>query len=246
MSTPTTTSPIHILVFTKTTGYRHTSIPAGVSLFQRLSKTHHPNLVITATEDSSVFTTSNLSTYTAIVLLQTLGPDLLSQSQLSAFRHWVQQGGGVVAIHGAAAGMPDDVWYEKLIGAKFLSHPDPEVGALVLDSPEANEHFILSGCGARQGWKDEWYNFHTHPRENEKLVVLLRGDTSSFQGGMHGHDHPLVWCQEFEGGRVFFTALGHFDEAYEDEWFSGMVERGLFWVARRERDLDKDVEEKTH
>lgn len=96
----------------------------------------------------------------------------------------------------------------------------------------------MKGCGGREGWKDEWYNFHMHPRENENLVVLLRGDTETFQGGMHGEDHPLAWCQEFEGGRVFFTALGHFDEAYEDEWFGGMVERGLFWVARRECDLE--------
>ncbi|EUC40656.1 hypothetical protein COCMIDRAFT_9503 [Bipolaris oryzae ATCC 44560] len=229
-------TPFPIFIFTKTTSYRHTSIPSGIALFQRLSA-QHPHISLTTTEDSSIFTPSTLSRYRAVILLQTLGPALLSDPQISAFRDWMQQGGGVVAIHGAAAGMPEDGWWEKMIGAKFLSHPDPEIGSLVLDSEKADEHFILSGCGGRQGWKDEWYNFHEHPRENAGLEVLLRGDTKTFSGGMHGEDHPLVWCQEFEEGRVFFTALGHFDEAYEDEWFSGMVERGLFWVARREGEL---------
>lgn len=78
---------------------------------------------------------------------------------------------------------------------------------------------------------DEWYNFTTHPRENARLRVLLRGDPESFKGGRMGSDHPLAWCQEFEGGRVFYTALGHFEEAYADEWFMGMLERGIVWAA---------------
>lgn len=235
LSTMSDSSTFPILIFTKTTGYRHDSIPAGISLFERLSH-QHPSLSLITTDDASIFTSDKLSSYKAIVLLQTLGPDLFTPPQLSAFRHWVQQGGGVVAIHGAAAGMPEDDWYERLIGARFHSHPDPERGSVVAES-STQGHFIASECGGREEWKDEWYNFHTHPRQNVNLAVLLRGDTKTFQGGMHGEDHPLAWCQEFEGGRVFFTALGHFDEAYEDEWFVGMVERGLFWVARRESDL---------
>ncbi|USP73087.1 hypothetical protein yc1106_00361 [Curvularia clavata] len=229
--------PFPVLIFDKTTGYRHTSIPSGLALFERLSH-QHPSISITSTSDASIFTSPNLSNYKAIILLQTLGPDLFTPPQLSAFRHWMQQGGGVVAIHGAAAGMPEDAWYGQLIGAQFHSHPDPEEGTVVLE-PGTQSHFIINGRGGREGWKDEWYNFHSHPRENSNLVILLRGDPKTFQGGMHGEDHPLAWCQEFEGGRVFFTALGHFDEAYVDEWFSGMVERGLFWVAKRESDLEK-------
>jgi type 1 glutamine amidotransferase len=85
---------------------------------------------------------------------------------------------------------------------------------------------------------DEWYNFTSHPRENRKLEVLLRGDPKSFQGGKMGEDHPLAWCQEFGGGRVFYTALGHFDEAYKDQWFMGQVRRGILWASSQDSKAD--------
>ncbi|OAK99889.1 secreted glycosyl hydrolase [Phaeosphaeriaceae sp. SRC1lsM3a] len=224
-------TPFNVLVFSKTSGYRHSSIPTGIRAISSLaSKTDA--FTVTATEDSSLFSSSKLSTYSVIVLLQCIG-DIFSSSELSALKSFVHSGGGIVAIHGAAAGMPNDSWYGNLIGAHFDMHPDPEPGTLLPETENEN-HFIASCCGGREGWTDEWYNFHTHPRENGNLAILLKGDPSSFQGGKMGDDHPLVWCQEFEGGRSFFTALGHFDEAYEDEWFLGMVERGIFWGAGRE------------
>jgi len=231
MSTP---QPFKILVFSKTTGYRHDSIPAGIALFHTLCNRTN-SFTVTATEDASLFTPTTLSAYTVIVLLQNIGPEILTADQLSAFRDWVRAGGGVVAIHGAAAGMPEDKWYTDLIGASFDMHPEPEAGSIVPEV-DAQKHYVMSCCGGRDGWMDEWYNFHTHPRENKNLNVLLCGNPKTFKGGKHGEDHPLVWCQEFQGGRVFYTALGHFDEAYEDAWFVGQVQRGLMWAARRERD----------
>ena len=188
---------------------------------------------ITASEDASIFNTTSLFTYTVIVLLQNIGDDVFTPSQLDGLEAFVHHGGGVVAIHGAAAGMQGNEWYAKLIGASFDMHPDAEAGTIIPES-STQDHYIMDCCGGREGWKDEWYNFRTHPRDNKNLEILLRGDPKTFQGGKHGDDHPLVWCQKFEGGRVFFTALGHFDEAYEDEWLVGQVERGLLWVARRE------------
>jgi type 1 glutamine amidotransferase len=228
----TATTPFHVLVFSKTTGYRHDSIPAGIRMFETLAE-HTKLFTITTSEDATLFAPSSLSNHTVIVLLQNIGDDIFSPSQLDALKDYVRAGGGVVAIHGAAAGMQGNEWYAKLIGASFDMHPDAETGTIV---PEASsqDHYVMNCCGGREGWRDEWYNFHTHPRENKNLELLLKGDPKSFQGGKHGDDHPLVWCQDFEGGRVFFTALGHFDEAYEDEWFVGQVERGLLWVARRE------------
>ncbi|KAJ4175472.1 hypothetical protein NW759_017685 [Fusarium solani] len=90
----------------------------------------------------------------------------------------------------------------------------------------------MSGSGVvERRWMDEWYNFKSHPQENANLRVLVRGDTSSFQGCRMGDDHPLVWCQEFDGGRSFYTALGHFDEAYVDEWYIGQILRAILWTA---------------
>lgn len=227
MSTP---PPFRVLVFSKTSGYRHDSIPAGIHSIQTLAS-HNNHFTVAASEDASLFTPDNLSQYAVIILLQCIG-DIFDAPQLDALKHFVHAGGGVVAIHGAAAGMPNSPWYGSLIGAHFKEHPPAEPGTVLIESQNEN-HFIPSCCGCRENWMDEWYNFHTHPRENENLKILLRGDAKTFAGGEHGDDHPLAWCQEFEGGRSFFTGLGHFDEAYKDGWFVGMVERGIIWAAGR-------------
>lgn len=221
----------NVLVFSKTEGYRHDSIPAGIRALQKLSKTTNA-FNVSATEHASVFNTNSLSRYKVIVLLQCIG-DIFNNNELSALKDFVHSGGGIVAIHGAAAGMPTSDWYGKLIGAHFDMHPDPEPSTVIVED-QNKDHFILKCCGGRQNWKDEWYNFHSHPRSNANLQVLLRGDPRTFKGGKHGEDHPLAWCQEFEGGRSFFTALGHFDEAYEDSWYMDQIHRGILWAAKEE------------
>jgi type 1 glutamine amidotransferase len=225
-------TPFDVLVFSKTTGYRHDSIPAGIRSIQALAN-KTKSFAVTATEDASIFAPSTLTKFSVIVLLQNVGDDIFTQEQLDALKRFVRAGGGIVAIHGAAAGMSKDAWYGKLAGAHFDMHPDAESGTIVPETSN-QDHYIASCSGGRENWKDEWYNFTSHPRENENLKVLLRGDSKTFKGGKHGDDHPLAWYQEFEGGRSFFTGLGHFDEAYEDEWYMGQILRGIVWASKRD------------
>lgn len=227
----TTITPFPILIFSKTIGYRHTSIPSAISSINALAG-RTGLFTASASEDPSIFTPSLLAPYSVIVLLQCVG-DIFDHNQLDALKDFVHEGGGIVAIHGAAAGMSDSEWYGKLIGAHFDTHPPPELGNVVVENTN-RDHWILNGNTGRDGWNDEWYNFTTHPRNNTNLKVLLRGDPKSFEGGKMGEDHPLVWCQEFEGGRSFFTALGHFDEAYKDDWYLKQLLRGILWAGRRE------------
>lgn len=254
---PSPPPPISLLLFSKTTGYRHTSIPAGLSFFQRLASRCPTLFHVTASEDAGLFTRATLARFSVVVLLQCIG-DVFTGAQVGALKAFVRGGGGVVGVHGAGAGMTGenggggggggggDEWYRMLIGARFAMHAPAEEGVVFLEERNGR-HFIVAGSGGGAAaavpavWRDEWYNFTTHPRENERLVVLLRGDPGSFKGGRHGDDHPLTWCQEFEGGRCFYTALGHFDEAYRDEWFGGLLERGVLWVAGREGDVTDTV-----
>jgi type 1 glutamine amidotransferase len=237
---------IPLLVFSKTTGYRHTSIPAGIAAFHRLAaQSTSPRLTITATEDTTIFTADGLSTFKAIVLLQTSG-DFLSPTQMLALHDFVRGGGGVVGVHCASTGMPSDPWYGRMIGAVFTDHPDPQAGLVRV---EDKEHAIIKGTvGKGKGdwvhagddvggttlwkWFDEWYNFAENPRSIGEVHVLLSVDETSFEGGKHGEDHPIAWCQEFEGGRTFYTALGHFGEAYEDEAFLGQLYNAVLWTSR--------------
>jgi type 1 glutamine amidotransferase len=250
-------APFKILIFTRTTAYRHASIPAGIRCIQRLassslsssspsSQQHDYEFTADATEDPTVFTPSTLSSYRVIVLLQCSGDDMLPDpTQLDALQQFVRSGGGVVGVHCASFAMRGWEWYGKMIGGVFANHPDPQLAKVrVVDQG----HYITAGTSTtgeggvdvqlkeREGermWMDEWYNFTCHPREKQPgLHVLLTVDEGTYAGGEHGEDHPIAWWHEFEGGRVFYTALGHFDEAYEDEWFTEQLRRGILWAAK--------------
>jgi type 1 glutamine amidotransferase len=132
-----------------------------------------------------------------------------------------------------------------MIGAVFTDHPDPQAGLVTV---EDEKHEIMAGTvgkgmaawtedGAGKkvwNWFDEWYNYECNPRTKTDGAahVLLSVDENSFVGGKHGEDHPIAWSQEFGGGRTYYTALGHFDEAYEDEAFMGQLHNAVLWTSR--------------
>ncbi|ETN47099.1 uncharacterized protein HMPREF1541_01289 [Cyphellophora europaea CBS 101466] len=222
----------NVLIFSKTSSYRHDCIPVAIDAIQGCGQQTGLFTTFASEDAEAVMTASALEKCRVVVLLHCTG-DFLSFAQTQALREFLRRGNGVVATHGAAAGMLSDSWYGDLIGAHFDMHPDPEEGSVVVEEANAN-HEILKGCGGCHSWNDEWYNFTSHPRDNERLQILLKGDTASFQGGKMGEDHPLSWCQEFEGGRVYYTALGHFDEAYRNYWFMHQIKRGILWAAGRQ------------
>ncbi|KAH7139616.1 ThuA-like domain-containing protein [Dactylonectria estremocensis] len=215
-----------VLVFSKTAIYVHKCIPAGIAALRALADRTRL-FTLDATEDAETFTPDILAGYATVIFLHTIGP-ILNTPQLAALQSYIRGGGGFIGIHGAAGGNLDSEWYGRLVGAQFADHPAPEEGTLVIE--DAGHEIMSRSAGGERRWMDEWYNFKTHPRENDSLHVLVRGDTSSFKGGKMGVDHPLVWCQEFDGGRSFFTALGHFDEAYRDEWFMGQLQQAILWT----------------
>ncbi|KAL2159026.1 hypothetical protein VTH06DRAFT_2785 [Thermothelomyces fergusii] len=249
------TDPFRVLVFSRTAAYRHQSIPAGIRALRRLaaaSATGPYPFAVDDGEDAAVFSPSSLAAYRVIVLLQCSG-EFLDRAQLGALRGFVQAGGGIVAVHCASFAMQSSEWYGRLIGAVFDNHPEPQVGLVELLDPQ---HPVMSmrprahdGATDRSAqepqilpvrdqphlkhvWRDEWYNFKAHPRAtSDDLHVLLCVDETSYEGGAHGEDHPIAWCQAFDGGRCFYTALGHFDEAYEDDWFVGQLYGGILWTA---------------
>ena len=79
-------------------------------------------------------------------------------------------------------------------------------------------------------WTDEWYNFKGPLPEN--LHVLLTVDESTYvdEKGM-GEVHPIAWYQEYDGGRSFYTALGHIESSYNDALFLKHLLGGIYWAA---------------
>lgn len=210
-----------ILVFSKTAGYRHGSIKAGKEALLKMGAEH--NWRVDTTEDAAYFTGATLKHYDAVIFLNTTG-NVLNDEQQTAFEKYIQSGKGYAGIHAATDTEYDWPWYCKLAGANFSSHPKQQNAVLhVTDSSHASTKHLP------QSWQrfDEWYNFKN---QNKDVNVLLTIDEKSYEGGTNGDNHPMAWYHTFDGGRAFYTALGHTDASYSEANFLQHISGGLNYV----------------
>ncbi|WP_053847127.1 ThuA domain-containing protein [Streptomyces sp. NRRL B-24085] len=212
-----------ILVFSRTAGFRHSSIDEGISALQALGAAN--NFTVDASEDPQVFTTGNLGQYKAVVFLSTTG-DVLGDAQQTAFQQYINGGGGYVGIHAAADTEYDWPFYEGLAGALFHSHPAIQPATVKV---EDRAHDATAHLGATWQRTDEWYNYRTNPRTTAHVLASL--DESSYSGGNMSGDHPIAWCKNYQGGRAFYTGGGHTEESYSDTVFRRHLLGGIRWAA---------------
>ena len=209
-----------VLVFSKTTGFRHDSIPAGIAAIQQLGQQN--NFAVDATEDDTRFTDANLAQYAAVIFLSATGDPLGTQAEKDAFQRYIQHGGGFVGIHAASDSGYTWPWYGQLVGTYFRQHPAQQNARAVIE--DAN-HPSTQGLPAQFTRFDEWYDFQTNPRPN--VHVLTRVDESSYTGGTMGADHPTTWCHTFDGGRSWYTAMGHTTQSFTEPNFLHLLLGGI-------------------
>ncbi|MEV3857277.1 ThuA domain-containing protein [Streptomyces sp. NPDC050095] len=204
-----------VLVFSRTAGFRHDSIPAGIDALRAIGAGN--DFTVTATEDPAAFTTANLSAYEAVVFLSTTG-DVLDDSRQNALQTYVDSGGGYIGVHAAADTEYDWPYYGQLVGAWFKSHPAIQQATVVT---EDRTHPATAHLAAIWSRTDEWYNYHTDPRATVHVLQSL--DESSYSGGEMAGDHPITWCHPQGQGRSFYTGLGHTAESYADPAFRALL-----------------------
>ncbi|MFD0474526.1 ThuA domain-containing protein [Nonomuraea thailandensis] len=219
---PAQAAAFKVLVFSKTAGFRHDSIPAGIQAVRDLGTAN--DFAVDATEDSSAFTTANLAQYKAVVFLSTTG-DVLNDSQQAAFQAYVDGGGGYVGVHSAADTEYNWSYYGQLMGAYFNNHPAIQQASV---RTENRAHAATAHLGATWSRSDEWYNYRTNPRPNVRVLQNL--DEGSYSGGNMG-DHPITWCHPQAAGRAFYTGLGHTQESYADPNFRSLLLGGIRYTA---------------
>src|SRR4051812_9412718 len=212
-----------IRAFTRTTEYRHDSIPAAVSALQQLGAEH--GFSVDQTEDPAEFADARLPSYQAIVFLMTTG-DVLDDRQQAEVERYIQAGGGYVGVHSACDTEYDWPWYGQLVGAYFNRHPDIQTATIQV---EDRGHPSTAGLPERWDRTDEWYDFRTNPRGH--VQVLLRLDESTYRGGGMGADHPIAWYHEYDGGRSWYTALGHTAASYQEPLFLKHLLGGIEYAA---------------
>jgi glucose/arabinose dehydrogenase len=224
VSGPSAQHDTTILVFSKTAGFRHDSIPAGIAAIQQLGEQN--GFHVEATEDASAFTADNLSRFAAVVWLSTTG-DVLNAEQQAAFEDYVDAGGGYAGVHAASDTEYDWPWYGELVGAYFKSHPAIQEATV---NVVARDHPSTAPLPYQWTRTDEWYNYRTNPRADVKVLATL--DESSYDPGADAMgDHPIAWCHAQEQGRSWYTGGGHTQQSYAEPEFLAHLAGGISYAA---------------
>jgi type 1 glutamine amidotransferase len=211
-----------LLVFTETSGYRHESIEAGVAMFNKQAAAW--NVVVTHSVNSSDFTTENLRNYDVIVFLSNTGT-VFEEPERLALQQYVRNGGRIMGIHFCIDAEPYWGWYGQLFGARFVDHPVIQPATC-----KVLAHPATSGLPAQWVRSDEWYNFKSLAADNNPLITV---DETTYTGGTHGAYHPVSWYRYFDGGKVFYTAMGHDPSYYSEELFIAHIKAGLTWLVQQ-------------
>lgn len=214
-----------LFVFTKTEGFRHTSIEIGIETIKRLGE--KGNFEIYATEDSSILK-NDLHNFDVLVFLNTTG-DILNEDQQKEVVSFVKNGGGFVGIHSAADTEYDWPWYGKMVGAYFKNHPKKQEATInVCCSTHPSTNFFDG-----RSWSifDEWYNYRDI---NPDINPVLCLDEKSYEGGENGDFHPIAWYHIYEGSRIFYTGMGHTEACYENPNYLKHILGGIKYVLEGE------------
>lgn len=224
----------NVLVFSKTGGWHHESIPAGVEAIRDLGKLH--DFTVFWTEDPNrVFNDKELSKYQAVVFLLTTG-DILNNEQKAVFERYIKAGGGYVGVHSASDTEFNWAWYTRLVGHMFYVHPAVQTAVLKV---EERNFPGMERFAPRTLFTEEWYELT--PAKSDKLKYLLTVDESTYKVATNwpgkqdakgmGKFHPISWYQNYDGGRSFYTALGHLPATYTDPIFRHHLYGGIYWAA---------------
>lgn len=222
----------NVLVFTKNgKGYVHENIPASIAAIQRLGT--ELNFKVDTTTNSAIFTDDSLKKYDALIFSNTNNDVFDTEQQKIAFMRYIQAGGGFMGIHSASGTERNWKWFKLMLGATFLRHPPFQPFTVHVLDPK---HPATKNLPATWDTKDECYFFKEF---NPAIKVLLVSDISTVQEAsdgkntkpdVFGNRYPAAWCHEFDGGKAWYTALGHDKEDYSNPIYLAHLIEGLKWV----------------
>jgi uncharacterized protein len=220
------------LLITQTAGWHHGSIVAVVPALEALAERH--NFQLDRKQDAIPLSDRQLENYDIIILANTTG-DIFTDEEQAAFEKFIQSGKGYVGIHAASDTEYEWPWYTQLVGHMFKIHPTIQTAMLDVIEPTFPG---LSRWPSRVMWTDEWYEFGPAQADNLNYLITIdettyrpEADWGRVSGTGMGDFHPLAWYHEHDGGRAFYTALGHMPEVYEDKLFLEHVYGGIYWAA---------------
>ena len=214
---------ISLLVIYETQGFVHEeAIREGKIMMTKIGKEKNYNIIFT--DNSALFEEHYLEKIDVIIFLCTT-LDILNENEEKAMKKFIRNGGGFIGIHSATDTEYEWEWYGKLVGAYFMNHPEIQKATIIT---EKKHRFLTDHLKDRWKIKDEWYNFKDF---NPDINVLLSLDENTYEGGENGNYHPISWFHEFEGGRSFYTGLGHVGKTYHDPRFVKMINKAILYTS---------------
>ncbi|KAH8591247.1 Crp/FNR family transcriptional regulator [Bisporella sp. PMI_857] len=218
-----------LLIFTKTRGYRHESIPHGISMVTTIGAER--GWSVDATEDSSIFTTEGLSPYTALVFISTTG-NFLVANESDALQEYMLNGGAWLGIH--AAFPPLENFPRSVILTVFMSDGNTRPDIITI---QTHDHPSTANLPHFHTRTDEWYAYKTNPNDDPTYTVLATLnetyiDEITLEPELeHMEPHSISWYSLYEGvGRAFYTGMGHTSGTYYEPYFIEHITGGLEWV----------------
>jgi type 1 glutamine amidotransferase len=223
-----------VLVYTRNfvasgTGYVHDNIQASVDAIKKMGAEN--GFAVDVSDDPKVFTDTNLKQYKALVFSNSNNEAFENDAQRDAFKRYIQAGGGFVGIHSASGSERNWPYFWSVLGGKFVRHP--KFQKFVVRSVDS-KHPATRDLPATFEWADEcYYSDHLNPDIHPLLVTdpakLDDPQKATYPGDRFGDSLPLAWCHEFDGGREFYTALGHQKEDYANPILYKHILGGLLW-----------------
>jgi len=228
-----------ILVFSKTTGFRHgESIDASIPVINELAAKN--KWTIYPTEEGGVFNAEQLAQFKLVIINNSTGR-VLDDGQQAALEKYVENGGSLMGIHGAGDDSHHWEWYEKnLLGAKFSHHPLNPQFQLANVTIQADVDSTFS-TNLAKSWSntDEWYVFFTQPEA--KILYAIDGEKILPSGNMlwmtdknfgMGKSHPVAWYKAVGKGKTFYTSMGHSKDVWANPDYVKLIENAIIWATK--------------
>jgi type 1 glutamine amidotransferase len=215
---PHSGNQFEVLVYTSPDHWHNLTEPVAILEFQEMAQRHAFGLTWTTVNNR--FNDKALEKFDVIVFLHSTTRDF-NEEQLESFKKFIRNGGGFVGIHATSACRDESEWFRKLIGRTFTDHPEEQTAVMQVVN---KNHPSTMHLPDRWIWTDEWYSFTEPLTENQKVLITLNESTydpdrtwgDASRNTAMGKFHPIAWCQEYDGGRSFYTALGHMPALFRD------------------------------
>lgn len=223
-----------VLLVTETAGWHHPSIVAAVPAVQQLARRN--SFRLDWQQEGQRITDERLAAFDVLLLINTTG-DIFDAEEQGAVERFIQSGKGYVGVHAASDTEYGWPWYTEMLGHMFKIHPHEQTAMLDVHD---NAFPGLTGWPSRLMWTDEYYEFHTGERR-PGFNYLITVDESTYDTRAkwgdnvargHGDFHPVSWYREYDGGRMFYTSLGHIPGVFSEPYFLDHLMGGLYYAAR--------------